>query len=45
MMLVERDDNLQTDQMSTAYAKSACTALVKYEDVKVPVHRLFGKEN
>jgi len=45
MMLIERSDEVTTDQMSTSYAKSACTALIKFEDAKVPVGRVFGKEN
>eukprot|EP00392_Amoebophrya_sp_AT5.2_P015960 g16188.t1 len=45
MMLVERTEGLTTRQISTSYSKAAGTALVMYDDVRVPVENLFGKEN
>jgi alkylation response protein AidB-like acyl-CoA dehydrogenase len=43
--MVERSEGLETKQISTSYAKSAGTALVIYENVKVPAsHLLSGKE-
>ncbi len=45
MILVERGEGLTTKQISTSYAKSAGTALVMYDNCKVPVENLMGKEN
>jgi alkylation response protein AidB-like acyl-CoA dehydrogenase len=44
--LVPRSEGLETKQITTAYSKSAGTALVIYENVKVPADYLIGgKEN
>jgi alkylation response protein AidB-like acyl-CoA dehydrogenase len=40
--LVPRSEGLETKQISTAYSKSAGTALVIYENVKVPADYLVG---
>jgi len=40
--LVPRSEGLETKQISTAYSKSAGTALVIYENVKVPAEFLVG---
>jgi len=43
MFAVERSEGLTTKQISTAYSKSAGTALVYYENVKVPVENVMGE--
>jgi len=45
LMLIERDDGVETKKISTSYAPCAGTAYVIYEDVEVPTSRLLGKEN
>lgn len=46
MMLVDRaDGGVETSQIKTTYSICAGTALVIYDDAKVPVDNLFGKEN
>jgi len=40
--LVEREHGVETKQLTTSYAKSAGTAYVVYEDVKVPASALIG---
>eukprot|EP00392_Amoebophrya_sp_AT5.2_P015057 g15247.t1 len=43
MLLVKREEGIVTKQLSTSYGKSAATALVHYEDAKVPIAgRLMG---
>ncbi|CAD7936884.1 unnamed protein product [Amoebophrya sp. A120] len=44
MLLIKREDgNVLTKQLSTSYGKTAATALVQFEDAKVPVEgRLMG---
>ncbi|KAJ3135200.1 hypothetical protein HK100_002971 [Physocladia obscura] len=44
MLLIERSDGLETKQMKTAYSSAAGTAYVTYDNVKVPVENLIGKE-
>jgi len=44
MLVVERCDELQTNLIKTTYSTAAGTSLVLYEDVKVPVENLLGKE-
>lgn len=45
LLLVERSDGLETKPIKTSYSASAGTAYVTYDDVKVPVGNLLGKEN
>lgn len=45
LVLVERGEGLSTSQIKTTYSTCAGTALVVYNDVKVPVENLLGKEN
>lgn len=45
LLLIKREDGVVTKQISCSYAKSAGTALVIYDDVKVPVERIMGQEN
>jgi len=45
LMLIERDDGVETKAIKTSYAPAAGTAYVMFEDVKVPENRLLGKEN
>lgn len=45
MLLIERDDNVKTSQIKTTYSTAAGTALVIFDNCKVPVENLLGKEN
>jgi len=45
MLFVPRCEGLSTKQMSTSYSKSAGTALVLLDNVKVPVENLMGEEH
>ncbi|KAG0170056.1 hypothetical protein DFQ28_002596 [Apophysomyces sp. BC1034] len=45
MLLIERGEGVETKQIKTSYSASAGTAYVTFEDVKVPVENLLGKEN
>ncbi|KAI7864162.1 acyl-CoA dehydrogenase/oxidase [Spinellus fusiger] len=45
MLLIERGEGVETKLIKTAYSSSAGTAYVTFEDVKVPVENLLGKEN
>ncbi|CAD7960377.1 unnamed protein product [Amoebophrya sp. A25] len=43
MLLVKREEGVTTKQISTSYQKSAATALVEFQDAKVPAQgRLLG---
>ncbi|KAI8064447.1 acyl-CoA dehydrogenase/oxidase [Gongronella butleri] len=44
MLLVERDDNVETKSIKTTYSGAAGTAYVTFSDVKVPVENILGKE-
>eukprot|EP01113_Clastostelium_recurvatum_P029755 TRINITY_DN3596_c0_g1_i2.p1 TRINITY_DN3596_c0_g1~~TRINITY_DN3596_c0_g1_i2.p1 ORF type:complete len:516 (-),score=91.08 TRINITY_DN3596_c0_g1_i2:88-1635(-) len=44
MLLIERGDGVETTQIKTSYSSCAGTALVTFENVKVPVGNLLGKE-
>ncbi|KAJ3199408.1 hypothetical protein HDU82_000440 [Entophlyctis luteolus] len=44
MLLIERSDGLETKQMKTSYSSAAGTAYITYDNVKVPVENLIGKE-
>ncbi|KAH6637416.1 acyl-CoA dehydrogenase family protein [Boeremia exigua] len=45
VILVERDDNLETKLIKTSYSTTAGTAFVEYNNCKVPVENLLGKEH
>ncbi|KAJ4987334.1 acyl-CoA dehydrogenase domain-containing protein [Stagonosporopsis vannaccii] len=45
VLLVERDDNLSTKLIKTSYSTTAGTSFVEYNDCKVPVENLLGKEH
>ncbi|GAA5992838.1 hypothetical protein JCM10908_001364 [Rhodotorula pacifica] len=42
MILIERDDNVETKRIKTSYSASAGTAYVFFEGVKVPVENVLG---
>ncbi|KAJ3000229.1 hypothetical protein HDV02_000142 [Globomyces sp. JEL0801] len=44
MLLIERSSGLETKPIKTSYSASAGTALVIFENVKVPVENLLGEE-
>ncbi|KAI7885262.1 acyl-CoA dehydrogenase NM domain-like protein [Lichtheimia hyalospora FSU 10163] len=44
MLLIERSEGLETKLIKTSYAPTAGTAYVTFENVKVPVENLLGKE-
>jgi len=44
MMLIERQEGLETEGIKTSYSPSAGTAYITFENVKVPVENLLGKE-
>eukprot|EP00958_Prasinococcus_capsulatus_P007296 scaffold682_cov355-Prasinococcus_capsulatus_cf.AAC.6 len=45
LLLVERSEGLTTRKVKTSYSGSAGTCWVFYDNVKVPVENLLGKEN
>ncbi|KAF7721050.1 hypothetical protein EC973_005515 [Apophysomyces ossiformis] len=45
MLLVERGEGVETKPIKTSYSASAGTSYVMFENVKVPVENLLGKEN
>lgn len=45
MLLIERDDSVSTKLIKTTYAPCAGTALVIFDDTKVPASNLLGVEN
>ncbi|KAF1805868.1 acyl-CoA dehydrogenase/oxidase [Mucor lusitanicus] len=45
MLLIERGEGVETKLIKTSYSPSAGTAYVTFENVKVPVEHLLGKEN
>ncbi|KAJ3111544.1 hypothetical protein HDU96_005605 [Phlyctochytrium bullatum] len=44
VLLIERSEGLTTKPIKTSYSSAAGTAYVEYQDVKVPVENLLGKE-
>ena len=44
MLLVERGPGLETKSIKTSYSSAAGTSYITYENVKVPVENLLGKE-
>lgn len=45
VLLIPRDDNVETKQIKTSYSTTAGTAFVQFENVKVPVENLLGEEH
>lgn len=45
MMLIPRDDTVQTTIIKSKYSSAAGTAYITYEGTRVPQRNLFGKEN
>jgi alkylation response protein AidB-like acyl-CoA dehydrogenase len=45
VLLVERQEGLETMPIKTSYSASAGTTYVTYDNVKVPVENLLGKEH
>jgi alkylation response protein AidB-like acyl-CoA dehydrogenase len=45
MLLIERGEGVETKPIKTSYSAAAGTALIIFENVKVPVENLLGKEN
>lgn len=45
LLLISRDMGVTTKPIKTSYSPAAGTAMVFYENVKVPVENLLGKEN
>lgn len=45
MMLIERQEGLETTNIKTSYSSSAATTFVTFDKVKVPVENLLGSEN
>ena len=45
VILVPRDDNVETKKIKTSYSTAAGTAFVQFDNVKVPVNHLLGKED
>eukprot|EP00931_Biecheleriopsis_adriatica_P120413 TRINITY_DN95538_c0_g1_i1.p1 TRINITY_DN95538_c0_g1~~TRINITY_DN95538_c0_g1_i1.p1 ORF type:complete len:527 (-),score=121.95 TRINITY_DN95538_c0_g1_i1:47-1627(-) len=45
LLLIERSEGLSTKPIKTSYSPAAGTALVMYDDVKVPAANLLGEEN
>lgn len=44
MLLIERDDNVETKAIKTSYGASAGTSYITFENVKVPVENILGEE-
>ncbi|KIW72249.1 hypothetical protein PV04_00457 [Phialophora macrospora] len=45
VILVPRDDNVETKRIKTAYSTAAATTFIQFDNVKVPVNHLLGKED
>jgi alkylation response protein AidB-like acyl-CoA dehydrogenase len=45
MLLIERQEGVETTQIKTSYSSAAGTAFLKFDNVKVPVENLLGKED
>ena len=44
VLLIPRDDNVETKQIKTSYSTAAATAYVQFDNVKVPVGNVLGEE-
>ncbi|KAG9255802.1 putative acyl-CoA dehydrogenase [Emericellopsis atlantica] len=45
VILIERGEGVDTKSIKTSYSSTAGTALITFDNVKVPVENLLGKEN
>jgi alkylation response protein AidB-like acyl-CoA dehydrogenase/predicted heme/steroid binding protein len=45
VILVPRQDGIETSHIKTSYSPTAGTAFVEFDNVKVPVKNLMGREN
>ena len=45
VILVPRDDNVEMKRIKTSYSTAAGTAFIQFDNVKVPVNHLLGKED
>lgn len=44
MLLIPRGEGVETKPIKTSYSASAGTAYITFDNVKVPVENLLGKE-
>lgn len=45
MLLIEKGEGVEVTGIKTSYSKAAGTALVMFDDCKVPVENTFGEEH
>jgi alkylation response protein AidB-like acyl-CoA dehydrogenase len=45
VLLIPRDDNVETSLIKTSYSTAAGTAFVEFNDVKVPADHILGEED
>jgi alkylation response protein AidB-like acyl-CoA dehydrogenase len=45
VILVPRGEGVETKRIKTAYSTAAATTFIQFDNVKVPVNHLLGKEN
>lgn len=45
MILIPRQEGVQTKQMTTRYSKAAGTAYITFDNVRVPVENTLGQED
>ncbi|KAH6697025.1 medium-chain specific acyl-CoA dehydrogenase [Plectosphaerella plurivora] len=45
VLLIERDENVETKLIKTSYSSTAGTTYISFDNVKVPVEHLLGEEN
>lgn len=45
VILVPRSDNVETKRIKTSYSAAAATTYIQFDNVKVPVNHLLGKED
>ncbi len=45
VILVPKSDNIETKRIKTSYSTAAATTFVQFDNVKVPVDHLLGKED
>jgi alkylation response protein AidB-like acyl-CoA dehydrogenase len=45
VILIPRQEGVETAQMSTRYSKTAGTSYITFDNVKVPVENTLGPEN
>ena len=45
VLLIERDDNIETKKIKTAYSAAAATTFIEFDHVKVPAKNLLGEQD